>query len=295
MKKRCGTIAIVGRPNVGKSTLLNRIMGQKVSITSRKPQTTRHQILGINTRDEAQFIYVDTPGLHKENKKALNRYMNYAALSALPGVDVVLWVVEALQWQEQDEWIAEQLKKLDQTIILAVNKIDRVKDRAELLPFLQKIEAMGHFASIIPISVKRDEQLDTLQSTIEKYLPEGEFQFPEDQLSDKNDRFMAAEIVREKLMRFLGQEIPYATTVTIEVFKDTGKMLQIAAVVWVEKSNQKAIVIGKQGQRLKEIATQARLDMERTFAQKVALKVWVKVKGGWTDNDKLLGELGYKE
>lgn len=294
-KQRTGYIAIIGRPNVGKSTLLNHLLGQKISITSRKPQTTRHRILGVKTVEETQFIYVDTPGLHSHEGRTLNRYMNRAALNALHDVDVVIFVVDARHWTQQDEWVLKQLKKLKAPIILAVNKIDKLTDRAQLLPYLEIVSSYYPFFKMIPISAKNGDQLSELEKSVSTCLPEQSHLFPADQLTDRSDRFIAAETVREKLMRVLGQELPYSLAVTIDAFADEPEIAKIAAVIWVEKLSQKPIIIGEGGERLKTVGQKARLDLEKYLGKKVFLKLWVKVKTGWSDDEQKLRQLGYGE
>ncbi len=292
---RSGYIAIVGRPNVGKSTLLNRILGQKLSITSRRPQTTRHQILGIKTEDNIQAIYVDTPGLHLEQKKAINRYMNRAAQSALVDVDLVIFVVDALRWTEEDEAVLERLKKLSCPVVVAVNKVDRLADKGLLLPYLQELAEKMDFAEVVPMSAKAGHNVETLEQIVGRFLPEGVHYFPEDQITDRSQRFLAAELVREKVMRQCGDELPYAVTVEIESFKQQGRTLHIHALILVERDGQKKIVIGDQGSRIKEIGRAARIDMENMFERKVMLHLWVKVKSGWSDDERALQSLGYQE
>lgn len=290
---RTGYIAIIGRPNVGKSTLLNHLLGQKVSITSRKPQTTRHRILGLKTINNTQFIYVDTPGLHRHDGRALNRYMNRAAFTALQDVDVVMFLVDAAHWSENDDWVLAHLKKLTVPIILVVNKIDKLSDRTQLLPYLEAAAARYPFFKIIPISAKNGDQLEELEKWVGTCLPEQAHFFPPDQITDRSDRFIAAEAVREKLIRLLGQELPYALTVTIDAFEDEPKIARIAAIIWVEKTSQKPIIIGERGERLKSVGQKARLDLEKYLDKKVFLKLWVKVKAGWSDDERSLQQLGY--
>jgi len=294
-KTHCGYIAIIGRPNVGKSTLLNRILGQKISITSHKPQTTRHQILGIKTEGERQTVFVDTPGLHKAGKHELNKYMNRVALQALNDVDVVAWMVEGLKWKEEDDWIYNRLKSLNKPIVLIVNKVDRVEPKTALLPHLQALAQKMEFAAIIPISAQNGSNVEELEATLAKLLPENPHFFPDDQVTDRTDRFLASEIIREKLMRNLHQEIPYALTVEIEEFKEKESILHIHAVIWLEKENQKAIVIGEGGQTLKRVGKAARIDMEKIFEKKIFLQLWAKVKENWSDDAKALQSLGYNE
>ncbi len=294
---RCGYVAIVGRPNVGKSTLLNHILGQKISITSRKPQTTRHRLLGIKTEGDTQAIFVDTPGIHKgsESDKAINRYMNRAASSTITDVDVVVFVVERGIWTEEDEWVLEQVKRANCPVILAINKVDQIKDKSKLLPFLEDCNEKMDFAEIVPLSALNGTNLDNLEAGINQRLPRDIHFYPEDQVTDRSSRFMAAEMVREKIMRQLGEEIPYAMTVEIEDFKDSGKSLHIHALILVEREGQKRIVIGNKGSRLKLIGQEARVDMEKMFDRKVMLKLWVKVKSGWSDDERALQSLGYND
>lgn len=297
MISRCGFVSIIGRPNVGKSTLMNRILGQKVSITSNRPQTTRHRILGIKTTDTAQAIYVDTPGVHLGAKRAMNRYMNKAAQQTLSEVDVVLFVVEGTKWTDEDQAVFEQLKKLAIPVIFVVNKVDQIAHKDVLLPFLQQKSSEMQFADVVPVSAKQGDQVDVLEQTVEKYLPESEPFFPEEQITDRSERFLAAELIREKLMRTLGQELPYYLTVEIEKFREERKkgVLHIAALIWVERDGQKAIIIGKGGEKLKEIGSIARADMEKLFGMKVFLQLWVRVKSGWSDDVRALRSLGYTD
>ena len=294
---RCGYVAIVGRPNVGKSTLLNHILGQKLSITSRRPQTTRHQVLGVKTEDGVQTVYVDTPGMHKIQKKAINRYMNKAASSALAGIDAVIFVVDRMTWTDEDQMVLEKIRNQDCPVILALNKVDRINDKAGLMPYLEKVSQKMDFKAIIPISAQHGHNLEGLEGMISDLLPKGVHHFPEDQLTDRSSRFLAAELVREKIMRQLGDEIPYEITVEIEEFKHEvrpkGPLLTISALVLVERDSQKAIVIGERGSRLKLIGQEARKDMERLFDCQVMLNIWVKVKAGWSDDERALKSLGY--
>ena len=289
----CGYVAIVGRPNVGKSTLLNQILGQKISITTRKPQTTRHQILGIKTTKDAQVVYVDTPGIHRGSKKAMNRYMNKAAASVINDVDVVVFVVDGLHWEEDDQAILEKLKQVDAPVILALNKLDKLGDRTELLPHIQQLSEKMSFREVIPVSASKGENVESLEATVTVLLPASPPFFPEDQVTDKSERFVAAELVREKLMMRLGQEVPYSITVEIEQFKLKKDVLHINALIWVERENQKMIVIGKKGEMLKAVGKQARIEMEAMFEQKVFLQLWVKVKDKWADDERALQNLGY--
>ncbi|MFM2485755.1 GTPase Era [Celerinatantimonas yamalensis] len=291
----CGFVAIVGRPNVGKSTLLNCLLGQKVSITSKKPQTTRHRILGIHTEDSYQTIFVDTPGLHIEEQRAINRLMNRAASSSLADVSMVIFVVDGTRWTDDDEMVLNKLRHVNAPVILAVNKIDNISDRNEvLLPHLQVLAQKYAFAQVVPMSAKQGTNVDKIIGWAQQSLPDNVFFFPEDYITDRSSRFMASEIIREKLMRFTGQELPYSTTVEIEQFRmqDNG-VYQINALILVERSGQKKMVIGKKGEKLKTIGREARIDMERLFDNKVFLEIWVKVKSGWADDERALRSLGY--
>lgn len=292
---RCGFVAIVGRPNVGKSTLLNHILGQKLSITSRKPQTTRHQVLGIKTLGPVQAVYVDTPGMHEEEPKALNRYMNKAAASALIDVDVVVFVVDQLSWTTADAAVLEKLDKLDCPVILAVNKVDRIEKRETLLPHLDMLSRKREFAEIIPMSALKETNLEPLEEAVGRFLPESVHFYPDDQITDRSERFLASEMVREKITRQLGAELPYSVAVEIEEFKRDGKTLHISALILVEREGQKKIMIGDKGDRLRSIGQEARVDMERMFDCKVMLRLWVKVKRGWADSDRALKSLGMND
>jgi GTP-binding protein Era len=291
----CGYVAIVGRPNVGKSTLLNRILGQKLSITANRPQTTRHRILGVKTTESSQVVYVDTPGLHLGGKRAINRYMNRAASSSILDVDVVVFVVDALRWTEEDEHVLERLKEATVPVVLVVNKVDSIKHKESLLPHLQKLAAKREFLQVIPLSAQTGEGVAQLEAELEAVLPESAPFFPEDQITDRSERFLAAELVREKLVRSLAQELPYSTTVEIEKFSEENSVYHIHAVIWVEREGQKGIIIGKQGQQLKRIGELARKDMERAFDTKVFLQLWVKVRQGWSDDERALRSLGYQD
>lgn len=294
MKKiRSGYIAIVGRPNVGKSTLLNRLVGEKISIVSRKAQTTRHRITGILTKDDAQFVFVDTPGFQTKFSNALNRSMNRGVTQTLSDVDVVLFVVEAGRYDIKDKAVVRLLPK-DRPVILVVNKTDQLKDRTALLPFLSEVSADHDYAAIVPVSAAKGRQTEDLLSEAKKHLPNDGLMFPEDDLTDKSERFLASEYIREKVFRLLGDELPYATAVEIERFEVEGDLRRIFAAIVVDRDGHKAIVIGKGGDQLKRIATEARHDMERLFGGKVYLEVWVKVKSGWNDDERLLKSLGYE-
>ena len=290
----CGLIAIVGRPNVGKSTLLNSMLGQKISITSRKPQTTRHRILGILTENNHQAVLVDTPGLHIDEKKAINRLMNRAASSSIAEVEQILFLVEGTHWTADDELVLNKVKNSGAPCVLIINKIDNVQDKEALLPHLQMLGEKHNFTDIVPISASKGDNVDKIRDICFKALPESDFWFSEDHITDRSSRFMASEIIREKLMRFTGDELPYSTTVEIEQFKvDDKGILHINALILVERNSQKRMVIGNKGERLKTIGQEARRDMEEMFEQKVFLESWVKVKSGWADDERALRSLGY--
>ena len=293
-KTYCGFIAIVGRPNVGKSTLLNKILGQKISITSRKAQTTRHRILGIKTEGAYQEIYVDTPGLHIEEKRAINRLMNRAASSAIGDVDMVIFVVEGTKWTDDDEMVLNKLRSTKAPVVLAINKIDNIQNKDELLPHITELSAKFPFKEIIPISGQRGKNVHILEKFVRESLKEGIHHYPEEYVTDRSQRFMASEIIREKLMRFMGEELPYSVTVEIEQFKTNERgTYEINGLILVEREGQKKMVIGNKGQRIKVIGTEARADMERLFDNKVHLELWVKVKAGWADDERALRSLGY--
>ncbi|MGL9750513.1 MAG: GTPase Era [Symbiopectobacterium sp.] len=290
----CGFVAIVGRPNVGKSTLLNELLGQKVSITSRKPQTTRHRIMGIHTEGPYQAIYVDTPGLHIEEKRAINRLMNRAASSSIGDVELIIFVVEGTHWTEDDEMVVGKLREQKRPVLLSINKIDNVTDKTKLLPHIQFLSEKMNFLDVVPLSAEEGTNVDTIASIVRKYLPVAEHHFPEDYITDRSQRFMATEIIREKLMRFLGEELPYSVTVEIERFvtNDHGGY-DINGLILVERDGQKKMVIGNKGAKIKTIGIEARQDMEAMFEAKVHLELWVKVKSGWADDERALRSLGY--
>ncbi len=292
-KQRTGYVAIVGRPNVGKSTLLNHMLGQKISITSRKPQTTRHQVLGIKTETDTQIIFVDTPGLHKREFKAINRYMNRAASSAIGDVDIVVMVLDRTAWTDEDEWVFEQVSAAQTPVILVINKIDLLNDKARLLPHIEGLAERYDFKGIFPVSALNQHNVDELERLIVAELPQGGHFFPEDQITDRSQRFLAAEIVREKIIRQLGDELPYAVAVAIDEFRHDGKTLHISATIFVERNGQKRILIGEGGSRLRPIGAAARRDMEPLFDSKIMLRLWVKVKSGWSDDERALRSLGY--
>ena len=292
-KFKSGTIAIVGRPNVGKSTLLNRMIGEKISIVSRKAQTTRHRIMGILTRPDAQFVFVDTPGFQTKHTNALNRTMNRGVSQALAEVDVVILVLDADHFDERDKAVI-QLLPPERPVILAVNKIDQIKDKTKLLPILASLAGQHAFAAIVPVSAAKGSQLEDLLAETRKHLPNNELLFGEDEITDKSEKFIASEYIREKLFRLIGDELPYAATVEVEKFEVDGALRRISAAIVVDRQAHKGIIIGKGGETLKRIASEARQDMERLFDGKVFLEVFVKVKSGWNDDERLLKSLGYE-
>ena len=289
---RCGTVAIVGKPNVGKSTLLNHILGLKLAITSRKAQTTRHRLLGIHTTEDTQFIFVDTPGFQQKHLNALNKSLNKTVTQVLNEVDVVLFVVEPMKLGEADEKVLKLLPK-NKPVILVVNKADLMGDKNNLLPLIQDFDLLHPFVCIVPVSAKKNLYLDDLLEATREQLPEQEAVYAEDELTDKNERFLAAEMIREKIFRLLGDEIPYSIAVEIEKFETIKNLRRIFAAIIVDKDSQKPMIIGKRGDKLKQISTEARQDMEKLFGGKVYLETWVKVKGGWADNERALKSLGY--
>ncbi|GAA5785469.1 GTPase Era [Chitiniphilus shinanonensis] len=295
---RCGFVAIVGRPNVGKSTLLNHLIGLKLSITSRKAQTTRHRITGVLTEPDAQFVFVDTPGFQTRHRNALNQAMNRNVTTTLADVDVILLVVEAGRWSAEDEAVLKLIPP-DRPALLVINKVDLLADRSALLPFIERVAALRDFAAVVPVSAQKGQQLDGLLKAVKPLLPESVPLYEEDQVTDRNERFLAAEIVREKIFRLMGDELPYAMTVEIEKFdeeqtKDGRELRRIFAAVLVDRDSQKAILIGRNGEKLKRIATEARQDMEKLFDAKVYLEVWVKVKSGWADDTRVLRQQGFE-
>ncbi len=292
---RCGYTAIVGRPNVGKSTLLNRIIGQKLAITSHKPQTTRHSILGVKTTAEGQIVYVDTPGIHKRGNQPMNKYLNRTAKSALADVDMLLFVIEALRWTDEDEAVLKTVIKYGLKCILIINKVDRIKDKEDLLPFIAEVSSRHPFTEVIPLSALNGANVAELEAKVINYMPEGDNIYPDDQLTDRSERFLAAELVREQLTQRYAKEIPYALTVEVEKFEVKNGVYHITTLIWVERKGQKNIIIGKNGEALKDVATQARIEMEKLFDHKVFLKVWVKVKKSWSSDSKSLHQLGYGE
>lgn len=294
-KTKCGFIAIVGRPNVGKSTLLNHLVKQKVSITSRKPQTTRQNVLGIKTEDNAQMVFVDTPGMHLGQKKAINRFMNRAASSALRGVDVIVFVVDKDNWTEEDDAVVDQLSDESIPLIVAVNKLDQMASKESILPQLEILQSKLPKAQIVPISALKSQNLDRFESLILELLPRANFFFPEDQVTDRTMRFMAAEAIREKITRQMGAELPYQIAVEIEEFDEQPNLITIGALILTEREGQKRMLIGDKGEKIKNIGMQARKDMENLFDSKVMLNIWVKVKSGWSDSERALKSLGFDE
>lgn len=302
---RAGYVAIVGRPNVGKSTLMNHLLGQKLSITSRKPQTTRHRIHGILSNDEMQAVFVDTPGIHRKEVRAINERMNKAAISALVDVDLVLFVVDSDQWRDDDLLTLQKLSDTNLTVVLVINKADTLKDKGSMLPLIETFNESFDFADIVPVSALKNQNLDRLQEVIASHLPIADPIYDSEQITDRSERFLASEIIREKIMRSAGDEVPYDLTVQIDGFKDeaahtdpkTGRRRKactfIDATIYVERSGQKAIVIGDKGQRIKQVGMDARKDMEQLFDKKIMLTLWVKVKRGWSDDERALTSLGY--
>ena len=292
---RCGYIAIVGRPNVGKSTLLNHLLGQKLCITSRKPQTTRHTLLGIKTEGMVQMIFVDTPGIHTNQERAINRVMNRSAASVISDVDVVIFVVDRFDWSDADEYVARYLSNSAVPVIVALNKVDMIDDKTELLPHLEFLASKVNASALIPLSALRKTNLNELEEKIKSFIPEQPHIFPEDQITDRSERFLVAEIVREKITRQLGAEVPYQVTVEIERFRVDGKITFIDALILVERDGQKKIIIGAKGERIKKIGEQARADIESLLGCKVMLKTWVKIRSGWSDDERALRSLGYMD
>lgn len=292
---RCGYVTIVGRPNVGKSTLLNRILGQKLAITSHKAQTTRHAILGIKTRPGGQILFLDTPGIHHRGDGALNRYLNRSARSAVGETDLVLLVVEALRWTPEDALALAALTAAEVPAIAVINKVDGVADKSVLLPYLEALAARYPFRELFPVSAARGDGIAALEQAVVAALPEGEFQYPEDQITDRSERFFAAELLREQLVQRYGKELPYRTTVEIERFEEVDGRYRIHALVWVERPGQKAILIGRGGEAMKATATQARLEMQKLFGCPVHLEVWVKIKKSWSSDEAALARLGYHD
>ena len=293
--QRCGYVAIVGRPNVGKSTLLNHILGQKLSITSRKPQTTRHNLLGILTEPNLQMIFVDTPGIHTNQERAINRVMNRSAASVISDVDVVIFVVDRNQWSEADEYVAKCLSNTSVPVIVVVNKIDMIEDKETLLPHLQFLSKQVNAHDLVPLSALRKTNLEPLLARLKTLMPENPPLFAEDQITDRSERFLCSEIIREKITRQLGAEVPYQVTVEIENFRAEGKITHIDALILVERDGQKKIIIGNGGERIKAIGQKSRVDIENLLACKVMLKTWVKVRSGWSDDERALRSLGYMD
>ena len=291
----CGYVAIVGRPNVGKSTLLNHLLGQKLCITSRKPQTTRHTLLGIKTQDNVQIIYVDTPGIHTNQDKAINRVMNRSASSVIADVDVVVFLLDRCEWSEADEYVAKQLSNISVPILVALNKVDMINSRDDLLPHIDFLKTKVNAQDFLPISALRRICIDELEEKIKGLIPSQSHMFPDDQITDRSERFLAAELVREKITRQLGAELPYQITVEIEEFRAKKKIIHISALILVEREGQKKILIGSNGARIKKVGEQARADMEALFDSKVMLRTWVKVRSGWSDDERALRSLGYMD
>lgn len=293
-KERTGLVAIIGRTNVGKSTLLNDFLQQKISITSRKPQTTRHRLLGIKTKQENQIVFVDTPGFHQGHKRALNKYMNRVALNSIEGVDIVLFMIESLKFDEEDNFLLKQIFKNTKEVILVINKIDKTTSKNDLLPFIRSLSESFNFAEIVPISALKKTNIEDLEQAIILRLPKGKHLYQEDQVTDKTERFLASEIIREKCITRVGDEIPYRLAVVIDQYYEEKRITHIVATLFVEKNSQKGIVIGQKGKRLKSIGTAARKNLEEALGKKIMLKLWVKVKKDWTDDQKAMNVMGYK-
>ena len=291
----CGYVAIVGRPNVGKSTLLNHLLRQKLSITSRKPQTTRHRIIGVTSDDHHQCVFVDTPGLHSLRKRALNRVMNETVISVINDVDAVIFVVERLSFNQEDHKVLNLLREINKPVFLVINKTDKIKQKDSLLPHMNQLSALFNFSEIIPASALGGYNLDRLEKAVKSCLPQGQFLFPKDQFTDRSMRFFASELIREKITRQLGDELPYDITVEIEKFTEEEGFIDIHGLILIDRSGQKKIIIGKNGARLKTIGIAAREDMEEAFACKVMLRLWVKVRSGWADDERALQSLGYMD
>lgn len=294
-KLRSGYVALVGRPNVGKSTLMNRILGQKLSIVTAKPQTTRQRISGIKTHEGGQVVYVDTPGIHRVDKKALNRFMNRIARASFVDVDLVLFLIEAGRWTEEDEAVSRSLSALDIPVCLVVNKVDNLSDKTGLFTFLEEHAGDGSYAEVFIVSALKGDGVEELEDKVCAMLPFARPLYDEDQLTDRSERFLASEFIREQLMQRLHKELPYALTVEIESFKRTDKLLRIGAVIWVERESQKGIVIGKRGETLKQASSRARRALESFFGEKVFLETWVRVSKNWSNDDRLLKKLGYDD
>jgi len=293
--ERSGFAAIVGRPNVGKSTLLNRFIGLKLAITSHKPQTTRHSIVGVKTRDDGQIVFVDTPGIHRRGSQAMNRYLNRTAKAVLSDVDVLLFVVQAGVFNREDKLVLKTVIESKTPVILVINKIDLLEDKEELLPYIAELKELYAFQDVRLVSAKNGKQVEELENRVLQALPEGENIYPEDQLTDRSERFFAAELIREQLTRHYHQELPYATTVEIESFSEEEKLYRIHALIWVERKGQKAILIGNKGESMKKVGTMARKAMEKFLGKKVYLQLWVKVRESWSDDENALSRLGYTD
>lgn len=294
-KPRCGYVALLGRPNVGKSTLLNKLVGQKISITSRKPQTTRNQILGIVTDEQHQMVFVDTPGIQGIHDSAMHRFMNRAAVSTVQDVDAIVFLLDRLEWTDEDQRIVRGLEKASAPVILAINKIDRIVDKNKLLPHIQSLSSKLQWSDIVPLSAKAGHNVEELLNVIKKRLPEQDFLFDSEQITDRSERFLAGELIREKIMRQMGDELPHKTAIEIEEYKEEPNIVRISAIIWVERDGQKKIIVGHRGEKLKTIGTEARLDIEQLIDKKVMLNLWVKVKSSWSDDDRMLRQLGYSD
>ncbi len=295
MNTRCGYVAIVGKPNVGKSTLLNTLIKQKISITSRKPQTTRYNVLGIRSESDCQMLFLDTPGLHNKEPRAINRVMNRNARSALRDVDVVLFIVDRNKWNDEDDYVANLFTAAIGSKILVVNKVDLIDKKGKLLEILEFMQDRFPTAEIVPISAEKNKNVDVLFEVIRKKLPEAPFYYESNQITDRNERFLVAEIIREKIMRQLGEELPYTISILIDRFEEKEKLTFVEATIFVEKEGQKRILIGRKGEKLKRIGSDARVEIQKLLGRGVMLSTWVKVKTGWSDDERALKSLGYDE
>ncbi|MCF6288647.1 MAG: GTPase Era [Proteobacteria bacterium] len=292
---KCGYVAVIGKPNVGKSTLINHIIGEKVSIVTAKPQTTRHQILGIHTNQTGQILFIDTPGMHQGHKKALNKYMNKTAAVAVLNVDLILFLVESLKWDKDDEQALKSLQYTQTPVVLVINKADLIKNKEKLLPYAKQLMQLYNFKEIFYISASKGKGTKDLESKIFTFLPQADNYYAADQLTDKSTKYLIAELIREQLMLRLHQELPYSLTVEVESYKDKGHIIHIHALIWVEREQQKNMLIGKHGQSLKQVGIKARKEIQELVGKQVHLKLWAKVKSAWADNDRLLQQLGYKD
>lgn len=295
MDTYCGYVAFLGKPNVGKSTLLNRLLGQKLSITSKKPQTTRHRILGIHSDETHQLVYVDTPGVQQDHKNAMNRLMNKSAIYAMHDVDVAVFVIDGLTFADEDNLVLDELKKTKIPVILAINKVDKIKDKDRLLTHIQTLSEKHNFHAIFPLSAKHGDNVEALEAELKSLAPAGPHLYYHEQITDRSTKFIISEFIREKIFRLCGQELPYSTSVDIEKIVEEGKLTKVYALILVDKESHKRMIIGKHGQKLKDIGVDARKSIEILLDKKVFLSLWVKVKQGWSDDERVLKQLGYDD